>query len=429
MDNNNAYKNQLNLREHGCAQMIISDPDDQRILNNGFRTAASAMDDLHLHLDLQEEEEENSSRSIVDMNNNVNLKVHVKKKKCNCYYQSLLLGVSNDAHHANGYHPHRAIHDNASSSLSRYNIHREGFVFSDGVILDLNNDDDDSSISNAVVSTSFKEFHRDMKAMRGVLHKLALQAWSLVEKDVLDDIEIEMRKVKHTGTWQKSLIDIDLKSQLVDSNQTDDFEKSSQWHVKRYQYTDLNEQDMNETSGEGSEKLLLGLHTDPSLISIVVHDASGIQDGCRGLQVKISEQNKEKNTQTKWVELPQHGHGVCTILIGGAMARIIPNDKNGFFCGHFQPCPHKVCAFAAASSSHRDNGKSRLFDSSKDVPRVVATYFLRPPSHTILRPIDGVPLLHSGKQKIPRSKRPISFHDWCARTSKNYRKSKLPSCK
>ena len=379
-DSSAIQSHSMNLRNHGCMQILIEDQNDQELLNKGFRTAISAMDYLQRNLSFDKNNRYDNSHQPEE------------------FYS--FLSASDDSHHANGYHPANI------SSLSRYNLHREGFVFSDGIINGFEKLDNDLDLA------FIQNFTEDMKNMRGVLHKLAGQAWALLEEEVILN---RMNTSVSSDDNDKSIL---LPSKLIhqDTNgslNVDEMVDFSQWHIKRYHYSSQDE-------NSDHENLLLGLHTDPSLISVVIHDIPGIHNGCRGLRFKSSKKNIEQSTLHKWIEVPKHGHGICTILIGGAFARIVPagtHGKSESFDNSFQPCLHKVCA-----ESKTEGGDYTPFDSSRDPPRVVATYFLRPSPQTILSPIDGNVLLKSGK--VPRSRRPITFHDWCARTSKNYRNSK-----
>ena len=66
----------------------------------------------------------------------------------------------------------------------------------------------------------------------------------------------------------------------------------SQWHVKRYRPETVSPHAvslpgasaLSPTSDEKPQHVLLPVHTDPSLISVVLHDAPGVADGAAGLQ-------------------------------------------------------------------------------------------------------------------------------------------------
>lgn len=358
----------LSLRDFGCIQLQLNNPSDQMIVERGFKSAVEAMDFM---------KENKGSMNGTDCK------------------PIPLLTKTDDAQHATGYHPAN------SASLSRYNIHREGFVFSDSNLFDTNIDD------------SIFSFRDDMIAMRGILHKLAINAWHMLEEEVME--YMVNKNEKHDISNEEFEC---FRSQFFAKDESEqDMEKHSQWHIKRYDYHDKSNCTIHgelDTQSEEKERLLLGSHTDPSLLSVVIHDNPNNSIGCRGLEILDNENSID--SLKKWIELPQHGHKVYTVLIGGAMARLLSEGK-------FKPCLHRVNAKGAGM-------KGQWFNSSIDAPRVVATYFLRPSPKTILSPInlsyDAISQnSRSGfKSKLPRSKRPISFHDWCARTSKNYSKSK-----
>ena len=91
--------------------------------------------------------------------------------------------------------------------------------------------------------------------------------------------------------------------------------ENSQWHVKRYRPEARSEHAValaeksadDEKSGGGGggggvdKSVLLAVHTDPSLISVVLHDAPGVQSGAVGLEYLSA------GGAGQWTEVPHHG--------------------------------------------------------------------------------------------------------------------------
>jgi hypothetical protein len=157
-----------------------------------------------------------------------------------------------DSAHVTGYHP--------PEGMSRYNAFREGFVFSDG---------------NLMGDHHFKGAMHDMFAS---LHGIAQHVLSALE-----------RRWKLPPNWFQSCLG--------------PTENHSQWHIKRYVYG-------------GDDSILLPVHTDPSLISVVVHDRVGTRDGAMGLQYQF---------RGEWIHIPASGHQVATIFVGSVLSCITGN--------------------------------------------------------------------------------------------------------
>lgn len=178
---------------------------------------------------------------------------------------------TDDSAHAVGYH--------SSGGMSRYNSHREGFVFSDGAMFSME---------------SMVDFEECMKDMQECLHTIANQ--------VMKELG---RKLDLPHGWFEENF-------LHES-------KYSQWHLKRY----VTESDDVSASGRKEKKeddiVLLPSHTDPSLISVVILDQPGQQAGAMGLQV--FEQRPGQETR-EWTELGSSGHAVATVFVGSVMFHI-----------------------------------------------------------------------------------------------------------
>mmetsp|Transcript_11912 Transcript_11912/g.17189 ORF Transcript_11912/g.17189 Transcript_11912/m.17189 type:complete len:190 (-) Transcript_11912:254-823(-) len=142
--------------------------------------------------------------------------------------------------------------------------------------------------------------------------------------------------------------------------------KYSQWHIKRYSnITTEAHVTHSETliAEEENSMLLLPVHTDPSLLSIIVHDAPGICNGGWGLEyaTKPRQQDEQASSSTLpiWKEIPSHGHGIATVMIGSAFGRIMQagapqtsstNMLNEAIRKLYPPVRHRVKkSFATAS--------------------------------------------------------------------------------
>lgn len=253
------------------------------------------------------------------------------------------IGPDEDSAHVTGYHP-----ASVSEGMSRYNAHRRGFVFSDGNMLQVE---------------GVPEFEADMTRLYASLHTIA--------QEVLTQMEVEWELP--VGWFQENL------------GRTSD---NSQWHVK--QYVDVEE----------DEEAWLPMHTDPSLISILVHDAPGKQDHAMGLQYQTpcKEQDEDAPGKKEWLDVPHHGHAVATVLVGSVLSYMTKGSINS--------CKHRVVTSSSSNST---------------LPRVAATLFLRPSGKARLV-VPPSPLF----QDIVLRKK-LNFEQWSARVSKNYMKNKETS--
>ena len=187
---------------------------------------------------------------------------------------------------------------------------------------------------------------------------------------------------------------------------------SSQWHMKRYvppnhpSVTTVHNKDTN--GGQNSDQVIewLPAHTDPSLISVVIQDAPGIQTRhAMGLQYQttVDIQNEDqtkcdnttltKNKKVKvWKDVTAHGHGVATVFVGSVLSYITG--------GQYHAAKHRVLY-----QSHYPN-------------RVAATLFVRPQASSLLQ----VPPSSSIQSVTIRQN--CQFKDWLARVSRNYSQAK-----
>jgi isopenicillin N synthase-like dioxygenase len=315
------------LSEDGITQLHLSE-DESCVIKDAFECASRAMDNIN--------------------------------KDISCFPH--LIEPNHDAYHCTGYHPL------GGSLSSKYNKYREGFIFSNGDLFDIQNDAEGLN------------FESTMEKTRKVLHSLAVKAIKYIETTI--GLESDYMEKKYG-----------LSTAII---------QHSQWHLKRY----ASEVDNDDT-------LALGVHTDPSIVSVVIHDAPQVQSGGWGLQYstkKIIDKGEDEITITsQWNEVSFHGHSVATIMVGAAFARISQVGEN--INRHpkitqlrkmYPPCRHRVVP--SSSSSRR---------------RMALTYFLRPDPSSILEPL---PIFTEMGVKSP--KKHLAFGAWYDRVSSRYKKSK-----
>jgi len=311
-----------------------------------------------------------------------------------------MIGPNEDSAHATGYH--KAGSD--GPSMSRYNSHREGFVFSDGNLFNVG-DITSSSQKEGEAATSFQTQMEDL--FTSMHDGIAI--------NVLRAIARNLGLEREQCNWFESI--------MGPTN------KSSQWHIKRYvspttaeimasrKQTQTCEEKTNDKGDNGSSKELftwLPVHTDPSLISIVLHDVPGKNENAMGLQYQapvksphaaISKESKaskavvEARTKWTWKEVEFHGHAVATVFVGSVLSYI----TGGLFPG----AKHRVVYLPCSSAQENPE-------------RVAATLFVRPRGDAILA-VPPSPLLIERDTIIKRN---TTFNAWLSRVSRNYMKRK-----
>jgi isopenicillin N synthase-like dioxygenase len=234
---------------------------------------------------------------------------------------------SADSAHATGYH-------RAGSMSARYNAYREGLVFSDG---------------HEITVAECPDVRSACAALCNVLHETADAVLSAV-----------CQHLKMPGTWFQE------KLGPTRSN--------SQWHIKCYV----------KPPKVDDVECLLPTHTDPSLISIVIHHRKGIQQGAAGLQYSTRDRG--------WVDVPCSGHSVAIVMVGSVLQHVTG--------GYVRACQHRVV-------------------STADEARMAATLFVRP-SPTALLSLPPSPVLTNYKGKSNN----LTFEQWNAKTARNYEKAK-----
>jgi len=242
-----------------------------------------------------------------------------------------------DSSHVTGYH--------SAEGMSRYNTYREGLVFSDGNFV--GND----------------EVQKAMRDMFDSLHAIAQQVLTALEQHwKLPD-----------GWFQNTL---------------GPTENHSQWHMKRYVLPEQTSFSLDKSDGPA---IWLPVHTDPSLISVVIHDIPGVCEGAMGLEYQTD--------CGDWKEVPQSGHGSATIFVGSVLSYITG--------GKIKAAKHRVLYT-------RDE---------KNIARMAATLFVRPrgTAQLVVPPCPRFQDVTLKKQ--------TTFDTWNSRVSRNYMKKKQQKSK
>jgi hypothetical protein len=329
----------------------------------------------------------------------------------------LLIPSDADSAHATGFH--------GLGGMSRYNALREGIVFSDGkVIRDKDMDgifdkskegmismmnggssDHDDRVLASGNPPHVGQFEESMLAMSESLHGIADRVLTALEE------ELQLSP----GYFQRHL---------------GPFRTSSQWHMKRFvdpgrpvpskgpgppgSSSDVATNDdppcppstVRVLAGATDETILLPMHTDPSLISVVIHDSPGTNPvGAMGLQYL-------ETSTGRWIDVHGHGHNVATVFVGSVLAHLT--------AGHWPAVKHRVVAVegprTGCSSPDLETGDVR----TERPRRMAATLFVRPQPKAVLHvPLPSPSLL--GKTK---AKPDMTFETWVKRVAKNYERKR-----
>ncbi|CAK0846442.1 unnamed protein product [Prorocentrum cordatum] len=215
-----------------------------------------------------------------------------------------------DSADATGTHP--------AGALSRYNASRAGLIFSNGEVFDVD-----------TPGVPAGGFSRQMEAF--------FEAQCSLAEQVLRGLEASLGVQRG---WFASAMG--------------DLRRHSQWHIKCFVGAAA---DSSHRRMQDGRVVLLPMHTDPSIISLVVHDREGMHPGAMGLEVWRSEDRA-------WLEAPWCGHGVATLFVGSVLERI-----SG---GSLRAARHRVVSASG--------------DAAGASPRVAATFFFRPAPEAVLSP-------------------------------------------
>eukprot|EP00041_Stephanoeca_diplocostata_P004088 m.40770 g.40770 ORF g.40770 m.40770 type:complete len:393 (-) comp14854_c0_seq1:352-1530(-) len=308
-------------------------------------------------------------------------------------YKNVCIQDGEDSADASGYH--------VCGGLSRYNMFREGFVFSNNSMYDISDPPSISSTSSSTKKIPTSTFRMDMCALYDTMSKIASNVLSEIASSLglcRDFFETEYGPIK----------------------------EHSQWHLKRYHpYGPPKETQASRKLPSGHQRtvdgrvVLLPVHTDPSLISLVVISRSKDDDRCAvhfdgamGL-----EYHDDTDPDTPWHNVLASGSGAVILFVGSVLHRI-----SG---GVFPATRHRV----AMAETALDN---IVLDE-----RVVATFFFRPAPHSILRllPSPTVRERHLRNTTLNsknyrgnvKHDRDISFSDWKRKVSKKYEKGRRPA--
>ena len=318
-----------------------------------------------------------------------------------------------DSAHVTGFHH--------AGGMSRYNVRREGIVFSD----------DQCSCNGSDIRNS------DLSDLSGMF-------WSLhgIADRVLLAIETQLGlSERFPDCGEKKSSDFGCEQKAVGWFQRNlgPTETASQWHMKRFvvEEEEAANKSMDDAKSallwrtETGERITLPMHTDPSLISVVIHDIKRDGESTENSDLGTKEAPRALGLQyfhpkeKKWEEPEAHGHLVATVFVGSVLAHLT--------CGKYPAAKHRVV----------EMGKS--LDADRPFPkRMAATLFVRPQPSALLRvPLPSPWLLqqieeeeaqkenenNSGsnakkKKKKASSKPPITFDAWLKRVAKNYEKQK-----
>ena len=345
------------------------------------------------------------------------------------------IGPNDDSAHATGYHPAAS-----SNSMSRYNAHREGFVFSDGNLFSMihnrkeeNNDGNDHHDD---------DFRSSMEAMQQCLHSIANQAMQGMEQYLgLSDhwFQEHFRHEESHSQWHLKRYVVgdahpdfnnnnDNRKSNNNNNNNNNGETSRDHRLSLSSSINDTAPIVNSTSTKEEQNLLLPSHTDPSLLSVVVLDQPGIQPGAMGLEVFAWDAAASVGCDKKrvWRELPCHGHGVAIVFVGsvfGAISggQLIPAAKhrvvvqNDMHTKIYDSMDNNSMEKAVVEEEEEEEEDT---SSPQKQERMAATFFLRPKGSAFLQ-VPPSPLLEGVSLKKNKQ---VSFDTWNSRVSRNYMK-------
>ena len=373
---------------------------DTNVPTTAFATARRTLDQLHQQ---QQQQQQLSSEQPLNNTATACLECPIIIAPQNQTNDQNSSDKNPSAAHVFGYHP------SGGMISTRYNMYREGFVFSDRhVTFDVRQKQEISSTHFTTTS-----FGNDCYQMFTLLHTVA--------DTILSNIGQHLQ-----------LPGGDADTDLFQNNYIQDhFGPTihySQWHLKRY--TNHNDDPLPMSSHHRTKKVgpskddpvvLLPSHTDPSLISVIILDRPDIQSGAMGLQYFQRDRHDNDNTndhdepssssssrQGEWVDVPCSGHDVAIVLVGSILQYI----TNGYFTA----VKHRVVRHSDDHSSPNGAG----FVPGPEHQRMAATLFCRPKPSAVLGTLPSPMLFMAG-----RGTPPLTFEEWMAKTAKNYQKAKL----
>jgi isopenicillin N synthase-like dioxygenase len=296
-----------------------------------------------------------------------------------------------DAHAVTGYHPSGELPWSFSSNASR-----EGLIWSRRGDLQLRrseatadrgptgqdptepiNDGDDLS-----------HFFLCAERMEHMLHEIA--------ESVLERIESHLEL--SPGWFQSNVLLGNPMESLPISSIESNRVYHHQWHLKNFVFDASPNSSALSPPQIYERVVVLPVHTDPSLVSVVILDRPGKQQGAQGLQYWDRQ-------ASRWREVETSGHGVAVVLIGSVLSRITSGHLHAPKHRVIGPVPHEPLDYRRA-----------------------ATLFLRPAPDALLQIPPSPVLMERGSSSAnpPRKEKvdPITFDEWTSRVSKNYRRRK-----
>lgn len=272
-----------------------------------------------------------------------------------------------------------------------------GFIFSDGEFFDL-----DISVSkpgNKTSTSTNNVFRSSMEEAFQYLH-------NDLAHNILNGIARRMQIPNH---WFQTNLG--------------PTQNASQWHVKRYVSSENNNHHNHTNNNDNdlqihneSEQEILPMHTDPSLISIVIHDRPGQNPGGMGLQylstnpaptpTTSTSTTKTKPTKT-WNSISAHGHGVATIFTGSVLSLLTG--------GAFPAACHRV--IKQHSPTKQTNS---ILDGDNE--RMAVTLFVRPFGKAMLQVPPSPMLMDPTEKKMKVKVKQMTFDAWNAKVARNYMK-------
>jgi isopenicillin N synthase-like dioxygenase len=299
-----------------------------------------------------------------------------------------------DAHAVTGYHPSGELPWSYSSNTSREGLvwSRRGVVRTSSELTatiqreSTGQDDPSSEHGDDDVTDDLSNFFRCAERMEDMLHEIAVSVLEWIES------YLELSP----GWFQRSVL----------GNPNDSLSQSAesihchhQWHLKNYVLDASPNSNALFPPPSFERDVVLPVHTDPSLVSVVILDRPGKQDGALGLQYW------DRHT-SQWREVESSGHGVAVVLIGSVLSRITR--------GHLHAPKHRVIGPAVTQESLEH--------------RRAATMFLRPAPDALLQVPPSPLLMEAASSSMNQSRKekldPITFGEWTSRVSKNYRRRK-----
>jgi isopenicillin N synthase-like dioxygenase len=296
-----------------------------------------------------------------------------------------------DAHAVTGYHPSGELPWSFSSNASR-----EGLVWSRrGEDLRRRSEttattqrestgQGDPSLDD--VDDDLSHLFRCAERMEDMLHEIAVSVLKWIES------YLELSP----GWFQRNVLGNpnDSLSQSAESIQS-----HHQWHLKNYVLDASPNSSVLSPPPSFERDVVLPVHTDPSLVSVVILDRPGKLEGAQGLQYW-------DRHESQWREVESSGHGVAVVLIGSVLSRITR--------GHLHAPKHRVIGPVVTQESLEH--------------RRAATLFLRPAPDALLQVPPSPVLMEASSSSMDQSRKekldPITFGEWTSRVSKNYRRRK-----